>query len=245
MLHKLTRRLAAGSSLLCLAWAATGYAGEVNEISGAGATFPYPVYAKWAEAYHQATGVKLNYQSIGSGGGIKQIEAKTVDFGASDAPLQPQELDKAGLLQFPTGMGGVVPVLNIEGIEAGKLQISGAVLADIFLGKITKWNDPAIVKLNSATKLPDRAITVVHRADGSGTTWILTNYLSKVSEEWAERHGKSVLTRLRLEGPWAQAGVVGHTQIVEDEADVARQALERCGDGIAGLGLDGTDGEAA
>jgi phosphate transport system substrate-binding protein len=160
-------------------------------INGAGATFPYPVYGQWAWLYNKETGVKLNYQSIGSGGGIKQIQAKTVDFGASDAPLQADELDKSGLLQFPMIMGGVVPVVNIPGIEAGKLKLSGATLANIFLGKINKWNDAALVKENPSLALPDTAITVVYRADGSGTTWIFTNYLSKISKVWQDSIGNA------------------------------------------------------
>jgi phosphate transport system substrate-binding protein len=159
------------------------------DITGAGATFPYPVYAKWAEAYKAKTGVGMNYQSIGSGGGIKQIKAKTVDFGASDKPLKADELEKDGLMQFPAIMGGVVPVVNIEGIKPGQIKLSGEVLADIFLGKITKWNDAAIAGLNKGVKLPDAAITVVHRSDGSGTTFIFTNYLMKVSKEWETKVG--------------------------------------------------------
>jgi phosphate transport system substrate-binding protein len=158
-------------------------------ISGAGATFPYPIYAKWAESYAQKTGIKMNYQSIGSGGGIKQIEAKTVDFGASDAPLKPEELSKSGLIQFPMIMGGVVPVVNVQGLQPGELKLSGSVLADIYLGKIAKWNDKAINDLNPGVKLPNKTITVVHRSDGSGTTWIFTNYLSKVSGEWKKKVG--------------------------------------------------------
>ncbi|MBE0626988.1 MAG: phosphate ABC transporter substrate-binding protein PstS [Burkholderiales bacterium] len=158
-------------------------------ITGAGATFPYPVYAKWAEAYKAKTGTSMNYQSIGSGGGIKQIKAKTVDFGASDAPLKPAELEKDGLVQFPAVMGGVVPVVNIEGVKPGEMKLSGKALADIYLGKIKKWSDPAIAELNKGMKLPDTAITVVNRSDGSGTTFIFTNYLSKVSPEWKEKVG--------------------------------------------------------
>ncbi|MBS1155413.1 MAG: phosphate transporter substrate-binding protein PstS [Proteobacteria bacterium] len=161
------------------------------DITGAGATFPYPLYAKWAEQYKAATGTGMNYQSIGSGGGIKQIQAKTVDFGASDAPLTAAQLDKDGLLQFPTVMGGVVPVVNLEQVKGGELKLSPAVLADIFLGKIKKWNEPSIASLNPGVKLPDLSITVVHRADGSGTTWIFTNYLSKVSKEWNEKVGNN------------------------------------------------------
>ena len=159
------------------------------EITGAGATFPYPIYAKWAEAYNAKTGVKMNYQSIGSGGGIKQIQNKTVSFGASDKPLTVAELDKDGLMQFPTVVGGVVPILNVEGITSGKLKLSGEVLANIFLKKITKWNDPAIAKLNAGVPLPDTNITVVHRSDGSGTTFVFANYLGKVSEEWKTKVG--------------------------------------------------------
>lgn len=162
---------------------------QAADITGAGATFPYPIYAKWAEAYNAKSGVKLNYQSIGSGGGIKQIIAKTVNFGATDKPLTEAELEKNGLTQFPTVIGGVVPVINLPGVEIGKLRINGAVLADIFLKKITKWNDPAIVALNPGVQLPDTAITVVHRSDGSGTTFNFANYLSKVSEEWSAKVG--------------------------------------------------------
>jgi phosphate transport system substrate-binding protein len=161
------------------------------EISGAGATFPYPIYAKWAEAYAAKTGLKMNYQSIGSGGGIKQITAKTVDFGASDMPLKPTDLDKDGLTQFPMVMGGVVPVINVPGIAAGQLKLDGKVLADIYLGKITKWNDPAIAALNSGLKLPDLAIAPVYRSDGSGTTFIFTHYLSEVSPEWKDKVGEN------------------------------------------------------
>ena len=159
-------------------------ASEAVSITGAGATFPYPVYAKWAEAYKAQTGVEMNYQSIGSGGGIKQIQAKTVDFGATDAPLNPNELELGGLAQFPTVVGGVVPVVNIVGVTPGQLKLDSKVLADIYLGKITKWNDPRIVADNAGVSLPDEAITVVHRADGSGTTFIFTTYLSQVSLDW-------------------------------------------------------------
>lgn len=159
------------------------------DITGAGATFPYPIYAKWAEAYKAKTGIGMNYQSIGSGGGIKQIKAKTVDFGASDKPLKPEELEKDGLTQFPAVMGGVVPVINVDGIKEGELKLSGALLADIFLGKIKKWNDPAIAAMNKGVALPASDITVVHRSDGSGTTFLFANYLSKVSPEWKEKVG--------------------------------------------------------
>jgi phosphate transport system substrate-binding protein len=161
------------------------------DISGAGATFPYPIYAKWADAYKKQTGNGLNYQSIGSGGGIKQITARTVTFGASDMPLQPAELDKIGVIQFPTVMGGIVPVVNLDGVKSGDLTIDGPTLAKIFLGDIKKWNDPALAKLNPKTKLPKQAIAVVHRSDGSGTTFIFTNYLSKVSADWKSKVGNS------------------------------------------------------
>jgi phosphate transport system substrate-binding protein len=165
------------------------------DITGAGATFPYPIYAKWADAYRKDTGVGMNYQSIGSGGGIKQITAKTVDFGASDAPLKPEELEKNGLIQFPAIMGGVVPVYNIKGIEAGKIKLTGALLADIYLGKVKKWNDPALGKLNPGVALPDQAISVVHRSDGSGTTFLFTNYLSKVSADWKTGVGEGTAVK--------------------------------------------------
>ena len=166
-------------------------AASAADITGAGATFPYPVYAKWAEAYKAKTGTGMNYQSIGSGGGIKQIKAKTVDFGASDAPMKLEELEKEGLVQFPMVMGGVVPVVNIEGVKPGEMKLTAKALADIYLGKIKKWNDAAIVDLNKGLKLPDTDITVVNRSDGSGTTFIFTNYLSKVSAEWKDKVGNA------------------------------------------------------
>jgi len=161
------------------------------DISGAGATFPYPIYAKWADAYKKETGIGLNYQSIGSGGGIKQIQANTVTFGASDLPLKPEQLSKDGLVQFPTVIGGVVPVVNLDGLKPGDLTLDGPTLARIFLGEIKSWNDPAIQKLNSSAKLPSQAIVVAHRSDGSGTTAIWTNYLSKVSPDWHSKVGSS------------------------------------------------------
>ena len=160
------------------------------DITGAGATFPYPIYAKWADAYKKATGVAMNYQSIGSGGGIKQITAKTVDFGASDMPMKGEDLDKAGLIQFPAIIGGVVPVYNIKGVDSGKLKITGEVLANIYLGRIKVWNDPAIVAVNPGLALPAEAITVVARSDGSGTTFIFVNYLSKISADWKSTVGE-------------------------------------------------------
>jgi len=160
------------------------------EITGAGASFPNPVYSKWAHAYNKATGNKLNYQSIGSSGGVRQIKAKTVDFGASDAPLKADALKKDGMIQFPTVFGAVVPVINLPGLKPGEMKLTGQVLGDIYLGKIKKWNDPAITALNPGLKLPDTSIGVVRRADGSGTTSIFTNYLSKVNAEWKSKVGQ-------------------------------------------------------
>ncbi|MES1978023.1 MAG: phosphate ABC transporter substrate-binding protein PstS [Pseudomonadota bacterium] len=161
-----------------------------QDVTGAGASFPAPLYAKWAADYNKATGIKINYQSVGSGAGIKQIEAKTVDFGASDAPLKDEELKAKNLVQFPMVIGGVVPVVNIKGIAAGQLKLSGQVLGDIYLGKITKWTDPAIKALNPTLALPDADIAQVRRADGSGTSFIFTNYLSKVNAEWKSKVGE-------------------------------------------------------
>lgn len=166
-----------------------------NDVTGAGASFPAPVYAKWAAAYNTATGVRINYQSVGSGAGIRQIKAKTVDFGASDMPLTDEELAKDGLVQFPTVIGGVVPVVNIQGIKPGQLKLTGEVLGNIYLGKISKWNDPAIVALNPGVKLPDAAIAPVRRADGSGTTFVFTNYLSKVNAEWKQTVGEGAAVK--------------------------------------------------
>ncbi len=161
-----------------------------QDVTGAGASFPAPLYSKWAADYNKATSVKINYQSVGSGAGLRQIEAKTVDFGASDAPLKDDELAKKGLMQFPTVIGGVIPVVNIKGITPGQLKLSGQVLGDIYLGKITKWTDPAIKALNPTLDLPDAAIAPVRRADGSGTSFIFTNYLSKVNAEWKSKVGE-------------------------------------------------------
>ncbi len=166
-----------------------GSAALADDISGAGATFPYPIYAKWAEAYKAKTNIGMNYQSIGSGGGIKQIKAKTVDFGASDMPLEAKDLDEAGLAQWPQIMGGIVPVVNIKGIEPGKLKLTGQILADIYLGKITNWNDKAIAEINKGVALPDLAIAPVYRSDGSGTTYNFTYYLGDVSPEWKDKIG--------------------------------------------------------
>jgi phosphate transport system substrate-binding protein len=175
------------SILIC---AGTVGIGHAQDITGAGATFPAPLYAKWASEYNKATGVKVNYQSVGSGAGIKQIESKTVDFGATDMPLKDDELAAKGLVQFPTVIGGVVPVVNLTGIAPGSLKLDGTALAGIFMGTITKWNDPAIRALNSGLNLPDATISPVRRADGSGTTFIFTNYLSKISPDWKSKIGE-------------------------------------------------------
>ncbi len=182
----MTFRPAAAGILL----AALSLAASAQDVTGAGASFPAPLYAKWADAYNKATGARINYQSVGSSAGIRQIRGKTVDFGASDAPLTDAELAKDGLLQFPTVMGGVVPVVNLKGVAPGQLKLTGAVLGDIFLGKVAKWNDPAITALNPGVALPADAIAVVHRADGSGTSFIFTNYLSKANAEWKAKVGE-------------------------------------------------------
>ncbi len=189
---------------------------QERTLSGAGATFPYPIYSRWAEAYHKLTGLQLNYQSIGSGGGIAQIKAGTVEFGASDAPQLADMLDANGLTQWPMVIGGVVPVVNVPGLKPGELRLDGPTLADIYLGKVAKWNDPEITGLNPGVTLPDTAITVVHRADASGTTWIFTNYLDKVSPAWHSKVGTSTAVEWPTgvggkgnEGVAAYAGRIG------------------------------------
>ena len=189
-------------SLLTLLAAITVTA-HAADITGAGATFPYPIYAKWAEAYKKETGVGLNYQSIGSSGGIRQINNKTVAFGASDAPVKGEDLDRLGQVQFPAVIGGTVPVINLEGFKPGELRITGPVLAEVFMGDIVKWNDPKLAALNPGKKLPDANITVVHRADGSGTTFNWTDYLTTVSPEWASRVGRGAAVK------WPAASSVG------------------------------------
>jgi len=168
---------------------------QAQDITGAGATFPFPIYAKWAEAYKEATGVGMNYQSIGSSGGLKQIRAKTVTFGATDAPVTGPELEKDGMIQFPAIIGGTVLVVNLAGFKPGELRITGPVLAEMYLGKITKWNDPKFTALNPGKNLPDEAITIVHRADGSGTSFNFTDYLTSVSKEWADAVGKGAAVK--------------------------------------------------
>ncbi len=180
-----TLRIVVGATAGAVAFTAV----QAADISGAGATFPYPVYAKWAATYAKDSGTRMNYQSIGSGGGIKQIKARTVDFGASDMPLQPEELEGAGLVQFPMIMGGVVPVVNIKGVQPGALKLDGKTLADIYAGKITTWDDDAIKKLNPGLELPGARVTVVHRSDGSGTSFLFTTYLSQVNADWKSKVG--------------------------------------------------------
>ncbi|MDD3785657.1 MAG: phosphate ABC transporter substrate-binding protein PstS [Hydrogenophaga sp.] len=185
-----------------LATAAMG-AAIAADITGAGASFPFPIYGKWAEAYKKETGVGLNYQSIGSSGGIRQIRAKTVAFGATDAPVKGEDLDKDGMVQFPAIIGGTVPVFNLEGFKPGELRVSGPVLAEMFMGKIAKWNDPKVAALNPGKALPDQTITVVHRSDGSGTTFNFTDYLNAVSKDWADSVGKGAAVK------WPAASSVG------------------------------------
>lgn len=185
MIKRLLVNVSAG-----LALSGAALAAHAVDVTGAGASFPYPAYAKWAAQYHEETGNRVNYQSIGSGGGQQQIIAKTVDFGASDDPMPAADLEENGLLQFPAIVGGTVPVVNIEGIEPGALKLTGELVADIFLGKVNKWNDEAVTSLNPDLTLPDASIIVVHRSDGSGTTFGWTNYLSKVSPEWKEQVGE-------------------------------------------------------
>ena len=191
--NKWAARLAAtAGTVLCVASV------QAAEVTGAGATFPAPLYAKWADAYNKATGTRINYQSIGSGGGIKQITAKTVDFGASDMPLKPEVLEKDGFVQFPAVIGGVVPVVNVPGVTPGQMKLTGPLLADIYMGKVTSWDDKAIAALNPGLKLPAMPIQVVRRADGSGTTFIFTNYLSKVSPEWKSTIGEGTAVNMSV-----------------------------------------------
>jgi len=184
--------------LLAILLSVVAVSATAQEVTGAGATFPAPLYSKWASDYNRVTNIKINYQSVGSGAGIKQIEAKTVTFGASDMPLTDDRLKDLGLFQFPTAIGGVVPVINVKGIEPGQMKLTGTLIADIFLGKITRWDDAAIRALNPSLSLPDQAITVVRRADGSGTTFIWTNYLSKVSKEFKDTIGEGTAVNWKV-----------------------------------------------
>lgn len=191
-------------------------AAHAADITGAGATFPYPIYAKWAEAYKKTANVGLNYQSIGSSGGIRQIRAKTVTFGATDAPVPGAELDKDGMVQFPAIIGGTVPIINLDGFKPGELRITGEILAEVFMGNILKWNDAKLAALNPGKKLPDENITIVHRADGSGTTFNFTDYLSLVSKSWADKVGKGAAVK------WPAASSVGGKGNEGVAANVAR-----------------------
>ena len=196
--------------LLAILLSVVAVCATAQEVTGAGATFPAPLYSKWASEYNKATNIKINYQSVGSGAGIRQIESKTVTFGASDMPLTDLKLKELGVFQFPTAIGGVVPVINVKGIEPGQLKLSGTLLADIFLGKITRWDDAAIKSLNPSLALPDQAITVVRRADGSGTTFIWTNYLSKVSKEFKDTIGEGTAVNWKVgAGGKGNEGVAG------------------------------------
>ncbi|MET0382361.1 MAG: phosphate ABC transporter substrate-binding protein PstS [Burkholderiaceae bacterium] len=188
---------------IAAALSVAAFAARADEVTGAGSSFAAPIYSKWAEQYAKVTGNKINYQSVGSGAGIKQIKAKTVDFGASDMPLKDEELAADGLLQFPTVTGGVVPVVNLPSVKPGQLKLTGSVLADIYIGKVVKWNDPAIAALNAGVALPDTAIATVHRADGSGTSFIFTNYLSKVNADWKAKIGEGTAVN------WPANGVGG------------------------------------
>ena len=209
-----------------------GTPGSGSGISGAGATFPAPLYAKWASAYHEANGDQVNYQGIGSGGGIKQIKSNTVDFGASDKPLKPDELDAAGLLQFPTVMGGVVPVVNLSGIKAGQVHLTGQVLGDIFLGKIKAWNAPEIAALNQGVNLPSTPITVVHRSDGSGTTFLFTTYLSDTNADWKAKPGASdSLAWPTGLGGKGNEGAIGYVEYAYAKQNSLPYALVRNKDG--------------
>ncbi|WP_269900330.1 phosphate ABC transporter substrate-binding protein PstS [Paenalcaligenes faecalis] len=211
-----------------LAFSAMALSAQAVNVTGAGASFPYPIYAKWAAAYHKETGKQVNYQSIGSGGGQQQIIAKTVDFGASDDPMKGEALDKDNLLQFPAVIGGTVPVVNIDGIEPGQLKLSGAVLGDIYLGKITKWNDPAIQALNGDLKLPEKSIVVVHRSDGSGTTFGWTNYLSKVSPDWKEKVGEGKAVKWPTgQGGKGNEGVAAYVRQLKDSIGYVEYAYAK------------------
>ncbi|MBI4809335.1 MAG: phosphate ABC transporter substrate-binding protein PstS [Nitrosomonadales bacterium] len=213
-MNKLNRLLSSIGLSAALLSAGAACAGD---ITGAGATFPYPIYAKWAETYKTQTNVGMNYQSIGSGGGIKQIKAKTVDFGASDKPLKIEELDFEGLTQFPTVIGGVVPVVNIEGVATGQLKLTAETLTAIFMGKITKWNDPLIAADNAGVALPDSLITVVHRSDGSGTTYIFTTYLSQVSLDWKRAVGNDAAVQWPVgTGGKGNEGVASYVQRIKN-----------------------------
>ncbi len=213
------------------------------DMTGAGATFPYPIYSKWAESYKKMTGNGLNYQSIGSGGGIKQIKAKTVDFGASDMPLTAAELDEAGLVQFPVIMGGVVPIVNLEGVAPGQMKLTGDVLAGIYMGKITKWNAAEITSLNPGVKLPDAEITVVHRADGSGTSFLFTDYLTKVNADWKTAVGAGTAVKWPVGvGGKGNEGVAANVQRIKNSIGYVEYAYAKKNK-MSHTGLKNKDGQ--
>ena len=230
----------------CLALTACGQNQKADgngvQIVGAGATFPAPLYAKWAELSKAETGLTLNYQAIGSGGGIKQIKARTVDFGASDKPLKPEELEAAGLAQFPTVIGGVVPIVNLEGVQPGQLKLTGALLADIFLGKIRKWNDAAIAALNPGVKLPNLPITVVHRSDGSGTTFLFTSYLTAVAPQWASVGASDAVKWPAGQGGKGNDGVSGYVKQTPGAIGYVEYAFAKQ-NGLPHASLQNADGQ--
>ena len=228
--------LAAGTALVMSSAVAV-------DMTGAGATFPYPIYSKWAESYKKISGNGLNYQSIGSGGGIKQIKAKTVDFGASDMPLTAAELDESGLVQFPVIMGGVVPIVNLEGVVAGQMKLTGDVLAGIYMGKITKWNAAEITSLNPGVKLPDAEITVVHRADGSGTSFLFSDYLSKVNAEWKTTVGAGTAVKWPVGvGGKGNEGVAANVQRIKNSIGYVEYAYAKKNK-MSHTGLKNKDGQ--
>lgn len=238
MLKRAFSKLTVGLTFSALALSA-----HAVNITGAGASFPYPVYAKWAAAYHKETGKQVNYQSIGSGGGQQQIIAKTVDFGASDDPMKGDALAKDNLLQFPAIIGGTVPVVNIDGIEPGQLKLSGLVLGDIYLGKIKKWNDPAIQALNEGLTLPNNSIVVVHRSDGSGTTFGWTNYLSKVSPDWKEKVGEGKAVKWPTgQGGKGNEGVAAYVRQLKDSIGYVEYAYAKQNN-LSWTQLQNKDGE--
>lgn len=214
--------------LIAVLLATLAISAQAAELTGAGATFPYPIYSKWAEAYKTATGIGLNYQSIGSGGGIRQIKAKTVDFGASDMPLKQEELDKEGLMQFPAVIGGVVPVVNIDGVGAGQLKLTSDIIADIYLGKIKTWNHADITAINPGLKLPAAPIVVVHRSDGSGTTFIWTNWLTKTNKEWADKVKDGTAVKWPVgSGGKGNEGVAGMVQQLKNSIGYVEYAFAK------------------
>ena len=226
-----------------LALSAMSFTSQAVDITGAGATFPFPIYAKWAADYKAASGNAVNYQSIGSGGGVQQITAKTVDFGATDDPMSGEQLDKVGLMQFPAVIGGTVPVVNVEGVKSGQLKLTGPVLADIYLGKVKRWNDPAIQSLNADVKLPAADIIVVHRSDGSGTTFGWTNYLSKVSADWKAKVGEGKAVKWPAgQGGKGNEGVAAYVEQLKNSIGYVEFAYAKQ-NGLAWTQISNKDGK--